>query len=75
MVETMTNHDGSFTTNETRLISPKTTPNTRLTRLITWLRLEETLLVGKVIFLYSTYNLKYTYIIVVKTPLNRAIKF
>lgn len=70
MVETATNHGGSVTTNEARLISPNTTPNTRLTKLITWLRLEETLLVGRVIFLYSTYNSIYTYNIVVKISVN-----
>ena len=75
MVETMTNHDGSFTTNEISLISPKTTLNTRLTRLNTWLRLEETLLVGRVILLYSTYNSIYTYNIVVKISVSlRAIR-
>ena len=56
MVETVINHDGSVTTNEARLTSPNTTPNTRLTRLNTWLRLDETLLVGRVIFLFSTYT-------------------
>lgn len=53
MVKIMINHDNYFTTNEARLVSPKTTPNTMLTRLITWLRLEETLLVGRVIFQLS----------------------